>query len=142
MYKAIEKLLSQLCQWKSRDRTDALATLAMKSVINSTLKECEWDENEYCDHGNSITEGINSSSQDDNNEEHGDAVSGSSLPFPGPMCLIPAVPILRLLSAILSHTARQEALATLATEIKQFAKSDANFKDNIRANDIVSWLLG
>ncbi len=116
--------------------------LAMKSVINSTLKECEWGEEEeckYCDHGSSITGG-NSGGQD-NNEEH-DAVSGSSLPFPGPMCLIPAVPILRLLGAIVSHSARQEALTTLATEIKQFAASDANFKDNIRANDIASWLLG
>ncbi len=112
--------------------------LAMKKVITSTLKDCEWGGEgcNYYDNGIMVDE----RGSQDNNEECNDTILGSSLTFSTPTCLIQVIPVLRLLGAILSHSARQEALRTLATEINQSAL-DANFKD-IRANAITSWLLG
>ncbi len=117
----------------------------MKRVLNSTLKDCKWDSEEcsYPHNVHGITDEGNNSSKGNNEEEEEcdtDNVLGSSLPFPGPVCLIPAIPVLRLLSAILSHSARQEVLKTLATDINQSAPN-ANFK-GVTANAIASWLLG
>ncbi len=113
--------------------------LAMKKVVKSTLKDREWG-GEECNyyHDNGIM--VDESGGQDTNEEYDDTILGSSLTFSTPPCLIHAIPVLRLLDAILSHSARQETLRTLAMEINQSAL-DANFKD-IRANAIASWLLG
>ncbi len=117
---------------------NALATLAMKQIVNSTLKDCKWDDNECNYYDNGIV--VDESGGQDNNEECDDTVLASSLAFYTPLCLVQAIPVLRLLDAILSHSARQEALRTLAVEINQSALH-ANFKE-VRANDIASWLLG